>query len=898
MSRKQKRKNRPEVGQLFMRARRELDKGNAKIALKDAVLCYRDDASPAHRQFLEQAYVGRVEQLHRKKQPSEARVVLTRLLEFEPTSKVTLEKIPRLQILLGDSRVDANKVFETDPALLIEQADRAVLDSREAVPDFAGSKRHIQQIRAALEAIEGCASKKGASKNGGNGKTEPLAKTDGKTDGKTDSTRDTKAVELLADIPRNSPLCDWKLFVRGLVAFYQSEDKRMQENWRRLDAARPAYRIAQTLLVASGELSKEDAPIDLVSPLRRLELHLQEDSSTGLLKEVAKHWREEDQAGFFRAYRRLSLRFAKTHGSLLEKIVDFVWKRAVRDGDQDALDRLAQIGPAPTLDPNWNRARALMAEHPDQPHSEPVQEYWIAYAGDVEKIASLREDEREIAIGMVYAHLGQCFVEYAEESPDLYCNPGPDYNPRLYSKPDLNNNEPENKEAQGFQLDAIGFFEQSIRRCPQLSETYQGLSMLHEKMGAPEKCATVLQRLLRQDLDHYFAHWWLATYHLGQENPHESEPHVEAVGRLKPRDSQTITLRWNQRVAMTRALTKAKQFEAARQELEQAAQSVPSGIQPYTVDILSAALEFKAKRSELGQQHLDAALTALDEPTAIWMQMSCTAARFGLPREIKKGFDDHFKKAIKKKPTSQTAGRLTEFLIPFRVGDIGFSGRATQERLVTAYLQRAKRVRWVEEDLCQVCFFLELDANPPARQELRERLVKTGLKKFPNSAKLHFIAGSLEMEKGPDHYDIDKTERHFQRVLELAEKSVEPSEQQMVESTKHLLGVLEDSRDRRFPQFLSPFGARFSDDNGEEDEGGYENDDFECDCEQCREMRAEDEAEGRETASEKTDAPRFLKEMKQLLPKPVREKLERAAAKAGKSLDEMLEGLFQQQEQE
>ena len=114
----------------------------------------------------------------------------------------------------------------------------------------------------------------------------------------------------------------------------------------------------------------------------------------------------------------------------------------------------------------------------------------------------------------------------------------------------------------------------------------------------------------------------LAHYYLGQDEPGKSERHVEAAVRLHPRDERTVTLRWCQRVTMIRCLAQQRQFAAADQELEQAAAAVPDNVEPYTVPLIRTGLALKAKQTETAQVHLSAALATVEEPTAIWMQMS------------------------------------------------------------------------------------------------------------------------------------------------------------------------------------------------------------------------------------------------------------------------------------
>jgi len=62
-----------------------------------------------------------------------------------------------------------------------------------------------------------------------------------------------QAVESLKSIARSSPYADWRLFVRGLVGFYNEDPETATQNWFRLDRDRRPARIASTLLHAEME---------------------------------------------------------------------------------------------------------------------------------------------------------------------------------------------------------------------------------------------------------------------------------------------------------------------------------------------------------------------------------------------------------------------------------------------------------------------------------------------------------------------------------------------------------------------------------------------------------------------------------------------------------------------
>src|SRR5581483_3456078 len=59
--------------------------------------------------------------------------------------------------------------------------------------------------------------------------------------------RDDEAREALQGIGLQSPFLEWKVLVRGLLAYYAGDDVRARENWQRLDPPRLPYRLAAPL---------------------------------------------------------------------------------------------------------------------------------------------------------------------------------------------------------------------------------------------------------------------------------------------------------------------------------------------------------------------------------------------------------------------------------------------------------------------------------------------------------------------------------------------------------------------------------------------------------------------------------------------------------------------------
>src|SRR5262249_41438768 len=60
----------------------------------------------------------------------------------------------------------------------------------------------------------------------------------------TEAGQDAAAREALQKVGLRSPFLEWKLLLRGLLAYYQHDDARAVENWQRLDPQRLPARLA------------------------------------------------------------------------------------------------------------------------------------------------------------------------------------------------------------------------------------------------------------------------------------------------------------------------------------------------------------------------------------------------------------------------------------------------------------------------------------------------------------------------------------------------------------------------------------------------------------------------------------------------------------------------------
>ncbi|MDZ7619469.1 MAG: tetratricopeptide repeat protein [Patescibacteria group bacterium] len=730
-----------------------------------------------HRLLLDRVYVQRVEQLHGQSLTSEARAVLRKLLDMKPADPDTLGQIPRLRVIVGDSGIDAATVLEKEPSLLVSLADQAVLDPRSLAPHHGGVSGHVELIRKAFVAVE--------------------------------QGDDNAAAEALRSVPHNSPLGDWKLFLRGLSLFYAKEMDRAEANWMRLDPERPAFRIAQSLLVVDGRLSSSEAKVDVTRHLALLQTRLQTDPAAGPLRMLVQYWREEDYRPFFKEYRSFRQRFAKSHATLLAKIVELVWKYAVRQGDDDLLIGIKAIGPSPSLDPRWNLAWAMNEECDADDYDPSLEQAWLAYVEDIAVVPGLRDEERCIAVGLVYHRLAATLMRCAANA----------------DKPSFFRWErPERGASDKLRESAARYLRRAVESCPRLTAAYWDLARFHEQLDEPDKSAAVLRRLVSILPDDFEAHLWLANYYLGQTEPSQSATHVDAVLRLRPRDPQCGALRWNQRMANIRSLAAGRKFLEARRQIDEAAQVMrEEDAEPFAIDVMRAALELRARKRDASDEYVKAAMQIAGEPAAVWLAMSATAAGFRVPRNVAKEYEESYKAALAARPTSRTAGLLARLVGNLKSAKQNYTGRATQERLALKYLARTTGIVWAEADLLAVC---QLLGYFPKYARLRASLVAGGMRRFPDNGRLHYWDGVGELAAGGRRCRYSRVIQRLQRAITLLEASESPADRSLIQLAKNALSTAYEHRQRQEP-WRDALDGKFDEYEDEDDDYEGADDDYE-----------------------------------------------------------------------
>lgn len=759
-SKTKKRNKRNSPANLFQQAQRNLEKGSYKQALKDARACFRQAASDEHRRLLEFAHIARAEGLIRAGNRDACREIVESLLELGVTEESVEAVLPDVLVAIGMlDRLPSAKGAVSDQQqaeLRIKAADHAVLRPNEAPAAMPEIRDGGRQVHDALDLLH-----------------------DGDEAG---------AFTKLKDIARESPLADWRFFVRGLAAYYRQDTSKMSANWERLDPDRFAARIARPLRVMAGAV-----PLDLSdSPLRASIAKLERGvTSRSLLPELSVLQRqvgEEEWIKVLQTLRSVRGRLREVDPRLYERLAGWLRSQFIGMGAVQMIDRLARVVDPPAIDPYWNRARALAAEA-DQ-YGDPQEEisYWRKYLLDLRKAPGFSAEERNFAEALVQLRLAQEHARKARSLRNCPCG---------------RSHEKEIREA-------IHSGENCFNRCLELAPTraaaYEQYADLHEAAGDRERAADVYRRGLERLPDNSDFLLYLTQHELQNDAPIAAQEFAQRARRTKPLDRGVAQMLWATHVGAAREYARQSKFDEARGEFDAADQVLPDRHNDYDVLARKAVLEIKAGNAEASRQFIEQALETLEEPTPLWLYLTIEATRYELPKEESWLYEKRWTDALKRKCNGSTAGLMCKILRAHSALQTEYRAGEDHVAKLLKYVRRCSRVKWKEEDLRNVCEFLrEMDED-----HMLDKFARKGQRKFPRTAYFHWAAGDREFQRGPGGNRI-AARVNIERAIELASQSNDSRDQMFLEEAKQKLTFLQEMED-------APFGGFWDDDDVDEAE--------------------------------------------------------------------------------
>lgn len=185
---------------------------------------------------------------------------------------------------------------------------------------------------------------------------------------------DEAARVALQAVGLQSPFLEWKLLVRGLVAYTAADDARAIENWQRLSPARLPARLAAPLRAVVDPAYAAAQP----PQLREQSQSLLAGPVAATLREVrAALGRDKPLTTAFRHAEKAATALRATHPHLVSRLANGFYRAILTHGEPDDLNRFRRVFGSPPDDPEFHRLEGLI--HAESGNHEQAARHLSGY---------------------------------------------------------------------------------------------------------------------------------------------------------------------------------------------------------------------------------------------------------------------------------------------------------------------------------------------------------------------------------------------------------------------------------------------------------------------------------------------------------------------------------------
>ena len=215
-----------------------------------------------------------------------------------------------------------------------------------------------------------------------------------------DAKRDDDAREALNAIGLGSPFLEWKVWLRGLLAWGAEDAGRALENWARLNPQRLPYRLAAPLR------SQADAAWLADQPALKEQIRAQyQRLATGGLAGQLRSLRPElaGRTGLAKALKLaegLLPRLKETHPALVPKLIHVFYHTLLKRGEPGDLDRFVKVFGRVPDDPSFFKLSAQIFEGIDD--LGQALQMWASYVDWCEGAAKWPPLLKKQAVAIIY----------------------------------------------------------------------------------------------------------------------------------------------------------------------------------------------------------------------------------------------------------------------------------------------------------------------------------------------------------------------------------------------------------------------------------------------------------------------------------------------------------------
>jgi tetratricopeptide (TPR) repeat protein len=507
---------------------------------------------------------------------------------------------------------------------------------------------------------------------------------------------DDAARARLGAIGLSSPFLDWKLLVRGLLAFAGGDTARTLDNWSRLDPDRLASRVVAPLRCALDPTYRAAQATDAQVTLQRRGDRL----IGGLAPALHELQRLLARTQLDDAFRRATALIPTLKRDLPEAVhcIAACFRSAIiARGDDDDVDRYRRLFGAPADDPTLARLRALL--HEERHLWPPAHAAWQRFDESVADNPAWPKADRDRVRALVWCRMGHNAEQFGNLRPRL--EPG-----------------------------AAACYKRAAELAPDLADPHERLLELLRRQGKTAAALAAGKRLVERFPHH------AAGLEAMAELCHQKGRSAEALDfarRALAVDPLDRPLR--RKVAAihcdrARSLAGAGNYAEAKDEIAEAFR-LTNGTCDVGLTALAAAVALKAGDRTMAETYVEQMPRA--GPASAYAIL-VESIRFKLPRQLRQGFEKEFAAALAGPPTGPAAEALAGAFV-VQVGRGGYLGVKSHESLVRGFVEAALISDLAEADLRALCDRL----RDLGWLRILKKAAVAGQKRFPRSPYFPFF---------------------------------------------------------------------------------------------------------------------------------------------------------------
>lgn len=230
--------------------------------------------------------------------------------------------------------------------------------------------------------------------------------------------KDEEARQALQAIGLQSPFLEWKVLLRGLLAWYARDDARALENWTRLQPQRLPWRIAAPLRFRIDPEFRQSqsaaAQASLQKAADRLDSANDEESKLLRLRTSLHHAKLVRDV--FAQAEQLGRSWRTTHPDWVDRLRRCLAAVILERGIPEDATRLANALGAPADDARFLRLLAVGMERRNTEHGSSSY-MWSEFAKEVASSPAW-EPHQALAQALIWEHVGELFVGAGLEPDD------------------------------------------------------------------------------------------------------------------------------------------------------------------------------------------------------------------------------------------------------------------------------------------------------------------------------------------------------------------------------------------------------------------------------------------------------------------------------------------------